>query len=78
MIKTPPRIAGLFLCAALFLGLSQQAAAETVPQWELGAGVAGLLLPDYSGSDEVRLPCPSHHVYRRGSRPTGPAFARPC
>lgn len=66
MIKTQPRIAGLILCAALFLGLSQQAAAETVPQWELGAGVVGLMLPDYRGSDEVRsylLPVP-YIIYR--------------
>ncbi|MDP2657046.1 MAG: MipA/OmpV family protein, partial [Candidatus Deferrimicrobium sp.] len=66
MIKTQPRIAGLILCAALFLGLSQQAAAGTVPQWELGAGVVGLLLPDYRGSDEVRsyvLPVP-YIIYR--------------
>src|SRR5512141_983639 len=66
MIKTPPRIGGLILCAALFLGLSQQAAAGAVPQWELGAGVVGLLLPDYRGSDEVRsylLPVP-YIIYR--------------
>ena len=66
MIKTQPRIAGLMLCAALFLGLSQPAAAERVPQWELGAGVVGLLLPDYRGSDEVRsylLPVP-YVIYR--------------
>ena len=66
MIKTQPRIAGLILCAALFLGLSQPAAAERVPQWELGAGVVGLLLPDYRGSDEVRsylLPVP-YVIYR--------------
>lgn len=66
MIKTLSRIGGLILCAALFPGLSQQAAAGTVPQWELGAGVAGLLLPDYRGSDEVRrylLPVP-YIIYR--------------
>jgi outer membrane scaffolding protein for murein synthesis (MipA/OmpV family) len=55
MIKTLSRIGGLILCAALFLAWPQQAAAATVPQWELGAGVAGLLMPDYRGSDEVRL-----------------------
>ncbi len=66
MIKTHTPIAGLILCAALFLGSSKEAAAETVPQWELGAGVAGLLLPDYRGSDEVRsylLPVP-YIIYR--------------
>jgi outer membrane scaffolding protein for murein synthesis (MipA/OmpV family) len=66
MIKTPPRVAGLILCAALFLGFPQQAAAESLPQWELGAGAAGLLLPDYRGSDEVRsylLPLP-YIIYR--------------
>ena len=66
MIKTRPRVAGLILCAALFLGLSQPADAERVPQWELGAGVVGLLLPDYRGSDEVRrylLPVP-YVIYR--------------
>jgi len=55
MMKTLSRIGGLILCAALFLAWSQQAAAGTVPQWELGAGVAGLMMPDYRGSDEVRL-----------------------
>ncbi|MHB1040865.1 MAG: MipA/OmpV family protein [Desulfobacteria bacterium] len=66
MRKTRPRIAGLILCTALFLGVSQQAAAEMVPQWELGAGVAGLMLPDYRGSDEVHsylLPVP-YVIYR--------------
>jgi outer membrane protein len=61
MIKAPPRIVVLILCAALSLGLSRQAAAGKLPQWELGAGVAGLTLPDYRGSDEVRnylLPLP--------------------
>jgi outer membrane scaffolding protein for murein synthesis (MipA/OmpV family) len=55
MMKTLSRIGGLICCAALFLAWSQQAAAGTVPQWELGAGVAGLMMPDYRGSDEVRL-----------------------
>ena len=62
----PARRAGLILCAAVCLGLSQPSAAETVPQWELGAAVAGLLLPDYRGSDEVRsylLPLP-YIIYR--------------
>ncbi|MGZ8449709.1 MAG: MipA/OmpV family protein, partial [Candidatus Deferrimicrobiaceae bacterium] len=66
MSKTPPRIAVLILCAALFPGLPHQAAAEMVPQWELGAGVAGLTLSDYRGSDEVRsylLPVP-YIIYR--------------
>ena len=66
MIKAQARIAGLLLCAALFPGLSQRAAAATLPQWELGAGVVGLMLPDYRGSDEVRsyvLPVP-YIIYR--------------
>lgn len=66
MIKAGPRLAGMLLCAALFLGLPQRAAAGKVPQWELGAGVAGLTLPDYRGSDEVRsylLPVP-YIIYR--------------
>jgi outer membrane scaffolding protein for murein synthesis (MipA/OmpV family) len=66
MIKAGPRLAGMILCAALFLGLPQRAAAGKVPQWELGAGVAGLTLPDYRGSDEVRsylLPVP-YIIYR--------------
>ena len=66
MIKTRTRIACLVLCAALVAGLPQDAAAEKVPQWELGAGVAGLMLPDYRGSDEVRsylLPVP-YIIYR--------------
>ncbi|MGZ8441181.1 MAG: MipA/OmpV family protein, partial [Candidatus Deferrimicrobiaceae bacterium] len=66
MSRTPPRIAVLILCAALFPGLPPPVAAEMVPQWELGAGVAGLMLPDYRGSDEVRsylLPVP-YIIYR--------------
>jgi outer membrane scaffolding protein for murein synthesis (MipA/OmpV family) len=66
MIKAGSRLAGTILCAALFLGLPQRAAAGKVPQWELGAGVAGLTLPDYRGSDEVRsylLPVP-YIIYR--------------
>ncbi|MBW6503308.1 MipA/OmpV family protein [bacterium] len=56
----------MILCAALLVGVPQPAAAERVPQWELGAGVAGLMLPDYRGSDEVRsylLPVP-YIIYR--------------
>lgn len=66
MIKTRSQTAGMILCAALSLGLSRQAAAEKVPQWELGAGVVGLLMPAYRGSDEVRsylLPVP-YIIYR--------------
>jgi len=66
MIRKKTRIAGLVFCAALFQGLPQPAVAGTVPKWELGAGVAGLLLPDYRGSDEVRsylLPVP-YIIYR--------------
>ena len=65
MIRTRSRIAGMIICAAPSWG-SQYAAAERVPQWELGAGVVGLLLPDYRGSDEVRsyiLPVP-YIIYR--------------
>ena len=66
MNKIRPRVAGLILCAALLPGLSQPAAAAEVPQWELGAGVVGLVMPDYRGSDEVRkylLPVP-YFIYR--------------
>ncbi|MGE5247051.1 MAG: MipA/OmpV family protein [Verrucomicrobiota bacterium] len=66
MIGKPSRIVGVILCIALNLGLSRQAAAGKVPQWELGAGVAGLMLPDYRGSDEVHnylLPVP-YIIYR--------------
>jgi len=66
MTKTPPRITVLILWAALFPGLAQHAAAGTVPQWELGAGIVGLQLPDYRGSDEVHgylLPVP-YIIYR--------------
>lgn len=60
-----PCAAAMFLVAAL-AGLPQGAAADMVPQWELGAGVAALALPDYRGSDETRgyiLPFP-YVVYR--------------
>lgn len=59
------RAAALFLVAVI-LGLPQRAAAEMVPQWELGVGFGGLLMPDYRGSDEVRgylLPFP-YVIYR--------------
>ncbi|MFA6147056.1 MAG: MipA/OmpV family protein [bacterium] len=61
MFKTRTRVAGMVLCAALLTGMPRQAAAGTVPYWELGAGIAGLQMPDYRGSDEVRsylLPVP--------------------
>ncbi|MEK6582336.1 MAG: MipA/OmpV family protein [Nitrospirota bacterium] len=65
MSKAYLRAAGLFLCAVL-LGLSQQAAAGQLPQWELGVGLVGMSLPDYRGSDEGHsylLPFP-YIVYR--------------
>jgi len=65
MIKTSLRTVALFLCA-VFPGLSQQAAAEQLPQWELGVGLVGLSMPDYRGSDEVSyyfLPFP-YIIYR--------------
>ena len=82
MIKTRPRIAGMILCAALFLGLSRQAAAEKVPQWELGAGVAGLdaarLPRSRTRSAATSCPFPTSFTAWSGSRPTGPAFTRYC
>jgi outer membrane scaffolding protein for murein synthesis (MipA/OmpV family) len=66
MIETRLRFAVLLLCAAVYLVSPRQAAAGKLPQWELGAGVAGLMLPDYRGSDEVRsylLPVP-YVIYR--------------
>ncbi len=52
---------------ALFLGLAVATAhAEEKPLWELGLGVAGLVSPDYRGSNESRgylLPLP-YIIYR--------------
>jgi outer membrane scaffolding protein for murein synthesis (MipA/OmpV family) len=60
-----PHVIALMLGAAL-LCPAQPAAAETAPKWEVGAGVLGLRMPDYRGSDETRsylLPFP-YVVYR--------------
>ncbi len=58
--------ASALLLGAALLASPRRAAADRVPQWELGAGVAALSLPDYRGSDETRgylLPFP-YVVYR--------------
>ncbi|WP_018608468.1 MipA/OmpV family protein [Uliginosibacterium gangwonense] len=55
----------LFL-AALCGAWAGQAGAEMLPRWELGAGVAGISMPEYRGSDQVTnylLPFPLF-VYR--------------
>ncbi|GIZ52564.1 MipA/OmpV family protein [Noviherbaspirillum aridicola] len=47
-------------------GTVGDAAAETLPLWEVGAGVGALVLPEYRGSDQERafvLPTP-YFVYR--------------
>lgn len=45
------------------------AGADHLPRWELGAGVAGLHLPDYRGSDESRdYFAPFPYVIYRGER----------
>jgi outer membrane protein len=54
------------VCAALIAALPAAAAAEQLPLWEIGAGVAGISFPDYRGSDERQtwvLPYP-HITYR--------------
>lgn len=56
------------LCGLLAAGHGALAGAEQVmrPRWELGAGAAGLSMPDYRGSDRQRaylLPIP-YLVYR--------------
>lgn len=58
------RLAGLALFACALA-----AHAELKPEWELGAGVSALTLPDYRGSDESRgyvLPFP--YVIYRGEK----------
>lgn len=58
------RLAGLALFACALA-----AHAELKPEWELGAGVTALTLPDYRGSDESRgyvLPFP--YVIYRGEK----------
>jgi outer membrane scaffolding protein for murein synthesis (MipA/OmpV family) len=56
-----PRIA-----LTLLLALPFASPAEELPRWELGLGIAPLIIPDYPGSDETRtylLPFP-YFVYR--------------
>jgi outer membrane scaffolding protein for murein synthesis (MipA/OmpV family) len=56
------------MAAAFFLATSP-ALAELRPEWELGAGVTAVALPDYRGADEGRgyvLPFP--YVIYRGER----------
>jgi MipA family protein len=59
------RLLRLFLVGSLWLPMAG-AYAEQKPLWELGFGVAPMVLPDYRGSDESRgyaLPLP-YIVYR--------------
>lgn len=56
----------LFLTAAISLMATTTFCAELYPLWELGAGIGGLTLPDYRGSDEQRnllFPIP-YFIYR--------------
>ena len=51
---------------AAILALVPAARADRLPLWEAGAGIAGISLPDYRGSDQTRvhvLPVP-YFVYR--------------
>src|SRR4051794_27411025 len=62
----------------LLLVVTSTAAAQDLPLWELGAGVAYAYLPDYRGSDQYRnylFPIPyfvyrgeTQRVDRRGAR----------
>lgn len=55
----------LALCGMVLL-VGEAARAETLPLWELGAGLSGLRLPHYRGSDQAQawvLPFP-YFVYR--------------
>lgn len=55
--------------ATVALACVNLAGARELPQWELGAGVAPMYLPDYRGSDEYRgylLPLP--YIIYRGER----------
>jgi MipA family protein len=47
--------------------LPQQAVAEEKPLWEAGLGVAGIVFPDYRGSDELETyPVPLPYIIYRG------------
>lgn len=62
----PQKLASI---AAIALVCVNLAAARELPQWEIGAGVAPMYLPDYRGSDEYRgylLPLP--YIIYRGER----------
>ena len=68
MMHTLPikRHAQLLLTAAVSLMATPTFCAELYPLWELGAGIGGLTLPDYRGSDEQRnllFPIP-YLIYR--------------
>ncbi|MDQ7988566.1 MAG: MipA/OmpV family protein [Candidatus Dactylopiibacterium sp.] len=54
------------LLACLLAAAALSAQAERLPRWEIGAGLGGVTLPDYRGSDESRyylLPFP-YFAYR--------------
>lgn len=55
--------------AAIVASITSPVCAKELPQWELGAGLAPMYLPDYRGSDEYRgylLPLP--YIIYRGER----------
>ena len=60
-------VAALVPAIAIMLGLAAAGAqAESLPLWEIGAGIAAISFPDYRGSDERQtwvLPYP-HITYR--------------
>lgn len=64
-IKRLTRSSSALLCLAGLLA-ALPAAAASLPLWEVGAGVAGMSLPDYRGSDQTTsyiFPVP-YFVYR--------------
>jgi outer membrane protein len=58
---------GLLLVLAGAVSLPQLAHAEEKPLWEAGLGIAGIVFPDYRGSDELETyPVPLPYIIYRG------------
>jgi MipA family protein len=66
-IRIAAQCCGCLVSLAGIFALPQLAIAEEKPLWEAGLGVAGILFPDYRGSDELETyPVPLPYIIYRG------------